>query len=177
MPHDRITVIAALAERNIGLGTQYDRIRTVDAFEPQLTEGLGDDVGIGAHVGRKGQDRIAASLADAADISRGVTVEDRPVLRKGQKPRGVLCGLPVGIVGAALHVVDLLTIQFKGNAKFDQRLDLTLSRQDSASRRGDITQMSGADGGKRNPTRPLHVDDAPPGKVALDGARRLLLDL
>jgi hypothetical protein len=37
--------------------------------------------------------------------------------------------------------------------------------------------MAGADSGKIDPSRPLHVDDAPPGKVALDGARRFFLDL
>jgi len=37
--------------------------------------------------------------------------------------------------------------------------------------------MARADGGKSNSTRPLHVDDTPPGKVALDGARGFLLDL
>jgi hypothetical protein len=116
-------------------------------------------------------------LADTADISGGVALEDRAVLRKGQQPRGVLGGLPIRIVGAALHVIDLLAIELEGNAQFDQRLDLALSRQDSVSGCCDIAQMARADGGKRNSTRPLHVDDAPPGQVALDGARRLLLDL
>jgi len=37
--------------------------------------------------------------------------------------------------------------------------------------------MAGADGGKSNSARPLDVDDAPPGKVASDGARGFLLDL
>ena len=123
------------------------------------------------------QDRIAGSLADAADACGGVALEDRPVLCKGQKPCGIFRGLPIGIVGATLHVIDLLAIEFEGNAEFDQRLDLTLSRKNSVSRRRDIAQMAGADGGKSNSTRTLHVDDAPPGKVALDGARRFLLDL
>jgi len=81
------------------------------------------------------------------------------------------------IVGATLHVVDLLAIEFEGNAELDQRLDLALSRKDSSAGRREVAQMACADGGKSNSTRPLHVDDAPPGKIALDGARRFLLDL
>ena len=37
----------------------------------------------------------------------GVTLEDGAVFRERQPPRGVLRGLPVRVVGAALHVVDL----------------------------------------------------------------------
>ena len=149
-----IAVIAGLAQRRIGIGPQQHRIGTVDALEAQLTQRLGNDVGIGAHVGGQCQDRIAGALADAADAGGGVALEDRPVLGKGQQPRGVLGGLPVGIVGAALDVVDLLAVEFEGNAELDQRLDLALARQDAVAGSSDIAQMAGADGGQRDPPGP-----------------------
>ena len=37
--------------------------------------------------------------------------------------------------------------------------------------------MAGADGGEAGAARALHVDDAPPGKVALERARCFLFDL
>ena len=70
-----------------------------------------------------------------------------------------------------------MAIEFERNAQFDQWLHLTLSRQNSVSRRRDIAQMAGADGGERKPARTPHVDDAPAGEVAFDGARAFLLDL
>ena len=38
-------------------------------------------------------------------------------------------------------------------------------------------QVAGADGGEAGAARPLHVDHAPSGQVALERARRLLFDL
>ena len=84
-----------------------------------MTERLGNDVGVGACVGRKGHDRIAGSLADAADARGGIALEDRSVICKGQEPCGIFRGLPIRIVGATLHVVDLLAIEFERNAEFD----------------------------------------------------------
>ena len=89
--------------------------------------------------------RIAGTLADAADAGRGVTVEYRRDLRRRRSPRGVLGRLPVGVVGAALDVVDLLAIEFERNAQFDQRLHLALPGDDAVARRGDVAQMTGAD--------------------------------
>src|SRR6185312_2666989 len=143
----------------------------------QLAERVRDDVGIGAHVGGKGQDRITGALTDAADAGCGIPVEDGPILGKGQDLRGILGGLPVGIVGAALDIVDLLAIELEGHAQLDQRLDLALPRQDSVCGRLEVLQMARADGGKRHSARPLHVDDAPPGQIALEGARGFFLDL
>jgi hypothetical protein len=37
--------------------------------------------------------------------------------------------------------------------------------------------VAGADGGQAGATRAVHVDDAPPGEMPLQGARRLLLDV
>src|SRR5215813_4096503 len=121
--------------------------------------------------------RIAGSLADAGDAGGGVPFEDRPVLCKGQKPRRIFRGLPIRIVGAALHVIDLLAIELEGDAKLDERLDFTLSRENSVSGRRDVAQMAGADGGESDAAWTLHVDDAPAREVAFDRARRFLLDL
>ena len=78
---------------------------------------------------------------------------------------------------AALDVVDLLAIEFERHAQFDQRFHLALPRQDAVSRRRDRAQVAGADGRQRDAARSLHVDDAPRGQVALEGARCFLLDL
>ena len=93
------------------------------------------------------------------------------------RSRGILHRLPVGVVRAALHVVDLLAIQFERDAQFDQRLDDALAGQDTFGGRLDLAQMAGADRGQGGALRPFDVDHAPRGEIALEGARRLLLDL
>ena len=106
----------------------------------------------------------------------GVSFEDGAVLGEGDLPRGVLHRLPVGVVGAALHVVDLLAIQFERDAEFDDGL---------TSRCRASTPSAGASMLRRCPVptadsvcrRALHVHHAPAGEVALEGAGRLLLDL
>ena len=107
----------------------------------------------------------------------GVAVEDGAIFGKGQPSRGVLRRLPVQVVRATLHVIDLLAIEIERRAQFDERLDLALPRQDIVSRRLDIPQVTGADRRQRDAAGALHVDDAPPGEIALQGARGLLLDL
>ena len=91
--------------------------------------------------------------------------------------RGVLRRLPVGVVRAPLHVVDLLTIELERDPQLDQRLDLALPREDALARRRDRLEVAGADGGKADTARPVDVDHAPSGEVALKGARRLLFDI
>ena len=105
----------------------------------------------------KGHHRIAGSLADAPDAAGGVSFEDRPILCKGQKPCRIFRGLPIRIVGAPLHVIDLLAIELEGDPKLDERIDFTLSRKNSVSWRRDVAQMAGADGGESNAARTLHV--------------------
>ena len=105
--------------------------------EAQLAQRLRDGVGILAHVGGQGHLRIAGALADADDARRGVALENGAVLGKGDLARGVLCRLPVGIVRAALHVVNLLAIELERNAQLDQRLDFALSGEDAVARRRD----------------------------------------
>ena len=106
-----------------------------------------------------------------------IALEDRRILGKGDFLGGVLGRLPVGIVGAALDIVDHLAVQFERHAQFDQRLDLALAGEDAVARRRDSAQMAGADRRERGAARTGDIDDAPPGEVALQGARRLLLEL
>src|SRR5207244_1676487 len=85
--------------------------------------------------------------------------------------------LPVRIVGAALDVVDRLAVELEGHAQLDQRLDLALPGDDALRWGRDVVQVAGADGGESLAARPLHIDHAPPGEIALERARSLLLDL
>src|SRR5262249_40838615 len=61
--------------------------------------------------------------------------------------------------------------------ELDQRPDVALSRDNPVSRRLETPQMAGPDGGLLDAARSFHVDDAPAGEIALEGARRLFLDL
>src|SRR5271157_5608051 len=73
--------------------------------------------------------------------------------------------------------VDRLTIQLERNTQLDQRLHLALPRHDALPRSRDRPQVAGADSRKAGATRPLYVDDAPSGKVALERPRCFLFDL
>ena len=81
--------------------------------QAQLAQRLRDRVGIVAHVGRQRHDRVAGALPDALDAGGRVALEDRAVLGKGNRLRRVLHRLPVGIVRAALHVVDRLAVELE----------------------------------------------------------------
>src|SRR5262249_28876923 len=96
---------------------------------------------------------------------------------KGGGAGGVLGGLPVRVVGAALHVVDLLAVELERRAYLDQRLHLALPGHEPVSERPDVAQVARAHGGEGDAGRALHVDDTPPREVALERARGLLLDL
>ena len=170
-------MVPRLAEPGIGVGAQQHGIGTVDADETQLAQRLGNGIRVVPHVGRQGRRRIAGALTHAFDAGGSVALEDGPIFCKGEPSRSILRGLPVRVVRAALHVVDLLAIEIERGAQFDQRFHLTLSRKDIFSWCLDVTQVAGADGRERNAAWSLHVHNAPAGEVALEGARRLLLDL
>ncbi len=106
-----------------------------------------------------------------------IAFEDGAILGVSDLLRGVLRRLPVGIVRAALDVVDLLAVELERDPEFDQRLDLALPREHALARRGDRLEVAGADRGKAGAARPLDVDHAPSGEVALERALRLLFDL
>src|SRR5262249_54131791 len=90
---------------------------------------------------------------------------------------GIFCRLPVGVVGATFDVVDHLAVEVEGDAEFDQRFHHALPGDDVVPRRRDVLQMPGTDGGQRDTARAVQVDHAATGKVALEGAGDLLLNL
>src|SRR5215467_10305247 len=138
---------------------------------------MGDGVGVVAHIGGERLDRVAGSLTNALNATGGIALENRPVFCKGDRFGRVLCRLPVRVVGAALDVVDHLAVEFERNAQLDQSLDLALPGNDAVARRRDIQQMPGADRGQSRAARAMQVDNAASGKITLQGARSLLLDL
>src|SRR5262245_26723624 len=125
------------------------------------------------HLSGERQDRIAGPLPDAADARRGIAFEDGAVLGIGDLLRGVLRRLPVGVLGAPLHVIDLLAIKLEWNPQLDQCLHLTLLREDTFTRRRDRLEVAGADRGKADAAGGMDVDHAPAGEVALEGSGRL----
>src|SRR4029077_1889084 len=129
-------------------------VRPVDADETKLAQCLRDRIRILTHVDWQSHDRIAGRLPNALDRRRGIAFEDTAILRVRDCLRGVLRGLPVGIVRAPLDVVDLLAIEVEGDAQFDQRLDLALSRNHAFARRGDWLEVTGSDRGETGTARP-----------------------
>ena len=71
----RVSVVTGFGERGVGVGAEQHSIRTVDTDETQLTQALGNRVWIFAHVGGKGLNRIARSLADATNAAGGIALE------------------------------------------------------------------------------------------------------
>ena len=138
---------------------------------------LRDRVGIGAHVGRQRHDRVAGALADALDVRRVIAFENRAVLGEGDNPCGILHRLPVGIFRATFHVIDRLAVQHERDTQFDQGLHDALAGLNTLARSSDRLLMTGADGGKPAACRPIHIDNAPPGEITLQGPRRFFLDL
>src|SRR5204862_7118674 len=122
-------------------------------------------------------DRVAGALWDAFYAGTLIALADGAVLGNGDPTGGVLDRLPIRIAGAALDVGDRLAVELEGHAQLDQRLYLALPGDDALRRRRDVAQMAGADGGKGLAARPLQIDHAPPGEIALQRARGLLLDL
>ena len=62
--------------------------------------------------------------------------------------RGILRGLPVGVVCAALDIVDRLAIELEWNTKLDKRLYLALPGDDAFGGGGDRPQVAGANSGE-----------------------------
>src|SRR4029077_16806137 len=99
------------------------------------------------------------------------------ILGVGNLLRGVLRWLPVGIVRAALDVVDLLAVELERDPEFDQRLNLALSRDHAFARRGNWLEVAGSDRGEAGAAGLLDVDDSASGEIALERALRFLFDL
>src|SRR5262249_12479247 len=161
----------------IGTGAQQPRIGPMAADQAKRVQGWWDGIGIVADVSWERQDRVAGTLPDAADARRGIALEDGAVFSIGYLLCGVLRRLPVGVVRAPLHVINLLTIKVERHAQLDQRVDLALPREDALARRLDRLEVPDADGGKADTARRVDVNHVPSGEIALKGARRLLFDI
>ena len=77
--------------------------------------------------------RVAGSLADAHNAGGGIALEHGAILGKCELARRVLRRLPVGVVRAALHIVNRLAAQLERNAQFHQRLHFALAGEDALS--------------------------------------------
>jgi hypothetical protein len=89
----------------------------------------------------------------------------------------VLRRLPVGIARTAFHVVDLLAIELEGDSNLDKRFDLALAGEDAIGWSFDRLEVAGANRRKADATRPVDVDHAASGEIALQGARRFLFEV
>ncbi len=112
---DRVAVLGRLAHRRVDVGGQQHGIGSVDAGEPQLGERLADHVGNLTGVVGQSQRRIGRGLPDALDARGRVSLEDRPVLHERKLLRGILDGIPVGVLRPALDVVDVGALQGERN--------------------------------------------------------------
>src|ERR1700722_11659278 len=173
----RVSVIAGFGERGVGVGAEQHGVGAVDTDEAQPAQALGNCIRVFPHVAGQRHDGIACSFSNASDAGGGIALEYGGVLGKGDLPRGVLRRLPVRVVGAALDVIDGMAIQVERNTQLDQRLYFTLPRDDAFRRRGDGPQVAGADSREQGASRPVQVDDAPSGEIALERARGFLFDL
>ena len=126
----------------------------LDAGKAQSIDRLGHRGGIVGRRRRKRHGRVAGALTDAADPGGGIAIEDRAIFRKGDFARRFLQRRPVGILGAALDVVDRLARQRERNAQFDERLDYALHRLDALARRLDRLGVAGAYGRERRSPSP-----------------------
>src|SRR5260370_33622654 len=108
---------------------------------------MGAGARVVAHIGGQRLDRVAGPLADALNAARGIALENRTVLSKGDLLGGVLGRLPIRVVGAAFDIVDHLAVEVERNAQLYQCLDLALPREDALAGSRDILQVTGADGG------------------------------
>ena len=142
----RVAVVGGLAGRGVGVGAEHHRVRPVHAGRAQLAQGLGDGLRVAGRLGRQRDRRVAGSRPDAVDVRRRVAVEDRAVLGEGQQPRGVLDRLPVGVLRAAGHVVDLLAVQRERHPQLDHRQDVPLPGLHAVAGRLDLADVAGADG-------------------------------
>src|ERR1700688_4781267 len=78
----RISMVADLGERCVGVRTKKHGVWAVDTDETQLTQPLGNGFRILANVGGERHDRIAGSLANAADAGGGIAIEYGGILGK-----------------------------------------------------------------------------------------------
>ena len=89
------------------------------------------------------------------------------IFGEGELLRGVLRGLPVGVLRSALHVIDGLTGQLEWNAQLHQSLDLALVGEDAVGGSRDGAQVAGGDCRQSDASRRGKVHDPASGQIAL----------
>src|SRR6202012_2006173 len=117
-----------------------------------------------------------AAATDAVDRRGGVTLEDGTVFDERQLLGGLLDRVPVGVLRAALDVVDFVPRQGERNPKPDKGFALSQVRFNAVGGGLDVEQATGADGrGDRAPG--LADSDRPPScDMAFERPCRLQLD-
>src|SRR5215472_9922524 len=76
----RIAVVSGFGNGGIGVGAQQHRVRAIDTYQTQHTDGVSDGVGVIAYVGGQRLDRVAGTLANALNTAGGIAREDRAIL-------------------------------------------------------------------------------------------------
>src|SRR5262249_24288762 len=129
------------------------------------------------HVGGERLLGIAGPLADTDDASGVVAFENGTVFSKGELAGCVFCRLPIGIVGAALNIVNHLTVELEWNAQLDNGFRFPLLCCYAVSGSGNRSKVASATRREREPRRTVKVHYAPTGQIALDGAGSLFFIL
>jgi hypothetical protein len=135
-----------------------------------LTQGLREGFRILADIGGERFTGIAGALADAYDSSGGIALEDGAVFSECELSRSVLCGLPIGVVCAALNIVDHLAIEIERNAELDQGLGFALLSGDALAGRIDGALMTRAYGRQCGASGAVEIDNAATGQISLECA-------
>src|SRR5215469_8498925 len=174
---DGIAIVAGFGEFGVSAGAEENGIRAVDTDKAQLAKGLGEGFRVLAHVGGQRFPGIAGALPDADDSGGVETFENGAVFSEGELTRGVLCRLPIGIVGAAFHIVNHLAVKLEGNTQLDQGFRFPLPGCDAVAGLGDRVQVAGAHGRESGARRALNVRNAAACEITLDGARGFFFDL
>ena len=151
----RVSVVAGLGKRGVGFGAEQHRVGPVDADETQLAQALGDGFRVLADVGGERHDRIAGALTDASNAGGGITVKYGAVLGKGDLSRGILRRLPVGVVRAALDVVDGRSAPARTAHAARSAASPRAAGEDAIRRAAILTEVAGSDGGESGAARRL----------------------
>src|SRR3546814_9940978 len=117
---DGVAFIAAATERRVGVRAEQNGVRAVYAGQTQLFERVGNGDRVVADIGRQRQRLIGGAFANADDAGGLVAVENGPVFGAGKFLGGIFYRLPVGIIGAALHIVDCVAPQLEWHGRSEE---------------------------------------------------------
>ena len=131
-------------------------------------------------ISRGSSGRVSAGLelarADALDRRGVVALEDGPVLDERQLLGGVLDRIPVGVLRAALDVVDVVARQRERHPQPHQRFAVPQVGHHAVAGRRHVEQVAGADRRGDRAAGLADVDDPAAGDVPLERPRRLQFD-